>query len=174
MINKQAQFKVQQMAFMLIAVVLFFALVGIFVLAFNLSSLKETANLLEGQNAMLLVSKLANSPEFSCGRAFGGTRINCIDFEKVIMLQQDISRYKGFWGVSGIEIRKILDSGKEKACNIANYRDCNVIKLLESSSQEYDYSTFVSLCWKERNSETGAVYDKCEIANLIVRYKEKI
>ncbi len=170
--NKRAQFKIQQMAFMLIAVILFFALVGIFVLAFNLSSLKETANLLEGQNAMLLVSRLANSPEFSCGNAYGGTRVNCVDFEKVIILQQDAAKYRSFWGVANIEIRKILNSEPEVICNLGNYRNCNVIKLLNSSSQGYDYSTFVSLCWKEPND--NGLYDKCEMANLIVRYKEKI
>ena len=172
MINKTGQFKIQQMAFMLIAVVVFFALVGIFVLAFNLSSIKETANLLEEQNAMLLVSKLANSPEFSCGEAFGGTRINCMDFDKIMVLKQDIAKYKNFWGISNIEIRKVISPGADVSCNLASYPNCNVIKLVENSSKGYDYSNFVSLCWKENNE--GNVYDKCDIAKLIVRYKEKI
>jgi len=176
-ISKHGQFKIQQMAFMLIAVIVFFALVGIFVLAFRLSSIKETANLLEEQNAMLLVSKLANSPEFSCGDAYGGTRVNCIDFDKVIILRQDISQYRNFWGVSNIEIRKLgsdTSSGQEVSCSIANYPNCDVVKLIESSSTGYDYGNFVSLCWKEMDSVTENVYDKCEIARLIVRYKERI
>jgi hypothetical protein len=172
--SKHGQFKIQQMAFMLIAVILFFALVGIFVVAFGLSEIKQTANLLEEQNAMLLVSKLANSPEFSCGEAYGGTRINCIDFDKVMMLKQDISKYKGFWGVNNIEIRKILGSEPETPCNLTNYPNCNTLKLLENSSQGYDYSNFVSLCSKQKSPNTGVVYDKCEMAKLIVRYKEKI
>src|SRR3990172_12365289 len=101
-ISKHGQFKIQQMAFMLIAVIVFFALVGIFVLAFRLSSIKETANLLEQQNAMLLVSKLANSPEFSCGNAYGETSTNCVDFDKAIILRQNIAKYRNFWGVSNI------------------------------------------------------------------------
>ncbi len=172
MINKQAQFKIQQMAFMLIAVVVFFALVGIFVLAFGLSSIKETANLLEQKNAMLLVSKLANSPEFSCGEAFGGARTNCIDFDKIMVLKQDIKKYGNFWGVSNIEIRKVENRGQDVSCSLTNYPVCNVLKLIENSSQGYDYSNFVALCWKE-NSQ-GNLYDKCEVAKLIVRYREKI
>lgn len=171
--GKLGQFKIQQMAFMLIAVVIFFALVGIFVLGYGLSGLKQTANLLEVQNAMLLVSKLANSPEFSCGQAYGGTRVNCIDFDKVMMLKQDISKYRGFWGVSNIEIRKTIGQEQEVLCNLANYPNCNTLKLLENTSQGYDYSNFVSLCWKEK-SAVEVIYDKCEIARLIVRYKEKI
>ena len=167
--KKHGQFKIQQMAFMLIAVVVFFALVGIFVLAFGLSSIKETANMLEQQNAMLLVSKLANSPEFSCGESYGGTRVNCVDFEKVIALREDIALYKNFWGVSNIEIRK---GNGEVSCSSGNYPNCDVLKLIENSSEGYDYSNFVSLCWKEGNA--GNAYDKCEVAKLIVRYKEKI
>lgn len=174
MINKakRGQFKIQQMAFMLIAVVLFFALVGIFVLAFRLSTIKETANLLEEKNAMLLVAKLANSPEFSCQNAFGETGVNCIDLDKVMVLKQDISRYRDFWGVSNIEIRKILDSEREVSCSLTNYPNCNVVRLIQNSSQGYDYSNFVSLCWKEGSE--GNLYNKCEIARLTIRYKEKI
>jgi len=173
--KKRGQFKIQQMAFMLIAVVIFFALVGIFVLAFRLSTMKETATALQEENAMLLVAKLADSPEFSCGYSYGDTRVNCVDFEKVMMLKQDISKYKNFWGVSNIEIRKIYNYGteQEKLCGLSNYPACNTLKLIESSSSGYDYSTFVSLCWKEKK-ELGRVYDKCEIAKFTVRYKEKI
>ena len=160
------------MAFMLIAVIVFFALVGIFVLAFRLSSIKETANLLEEQNAMLLVSKLSNSPEFSCENSFGGTRVNCVDFDKVIVLKQDISRYRNFWGVSNIEIRKAVGSGEEVLCSLSNYPNCNTLRLLENSSQGYDYSNFIALCWKENNE--GNIGNKCEVAKLIIRYKEKI
>ena len=85
--RRKAQLKIQQMAFMLIAVTLFFVLVGIFVLAFRLSNLQESAELLEEKNAMLLVTKLANSPEFSCGDAFGTSRTNCVDSDKVMALK---------------------------------------------------------------------------------------
>ncbi|MEX2017089.1 MAG: hypothetical protein WD876_01310, partial [Candidatus Pacearchaeota archaeon] len=171
--NKKGQFKIQQMAFMLIAVVVFFALVGLFVLAFGLASLKDTANLLEEQNAMLLVSKLAESPEFSCGNSYGGARVNCVDFDKVMALRQERTKYKDFWGVSNIEIRKVSSSDDEDVlCTGSNYPDCNIVKILESTSIGYDYGNFVSLCWKESDNED--VYDKCEIAKLTVRYKERL
>ena len=174
--NKKGQFKVQQMAFMLIAVIIFFALVAIFVLAFQFSSMKEKATVLQEENALLLVAKLADSPEFSCGNSFGETRANCIDFDKVMILKQEISKYKNFWGVSNIEIRKIYDFGREKTCTSSNYPDCNTLKLIESTSSGYDYSNFVSLCWKEqKKTGTGQMlYDKCEIGKITVRYREKI
>jgi len=75
-LNKQGQMKIQQMAIMLLAVTLFFILVSIFILTFRLAGLKESSVLLEEKNAQLLVAKLANSPEFSCGNAFGTGKIN--------------------------------------------------------------------------------------------------
>lgn len=164
--KKIAQLKIQQMAFMLIAVTLFFVLVGIFVLAFRLSNLQESAELLEERNAMFLVTKLANSPEFSCGDAFGKSRANCVDSDKVMALKENIQRYSGFWGVTGIEIRKIYpESNSEIVCEIDNYPDCNLIKVV-SGRDGIGVSNFVSLCRKE-NFE-NLVYDKCELAKIIV------
>ena len=94
--NKKAQLKIQQMAFMLIAITLFFVLVGMFVLKIQLSELRNTASILEEKNALLLVTKLANSPEFSCGEAFGNIRTNCIDAAKVMMLREKISSPASF------------------------------------------------------------------------------
>ena len=100
--NKKAQLKIQQMAFMLIAVTLFFVLVGLFVLGVKLTGLKKSATALEEKNSMLLVTKLANSPEFSCGFAFDETKLACIDADKVMMLKESISKYGNFWQVGNI------------------------------------------------------------------------
>ena len=74
----KGQMKIQQMTFMLVAVTFLFILVGMFFLSMRLYDLKKTATNLEEKNAMLLVSKLANSPEFSCGNSFGGSRTSCV------------------------------------------------------------------------------------------------
>ena len=63
-IKNKGQMKIQQMAFMLIAVTLFFSLVGMFFLVIFVSNLRESASILEEKNALLLVIKLANSPGF--------------------------------------------------------------------------------------------------------------
>jgi hypothetical protein len=172
MVMKKGQFKIQQMAFMLMAVTLFFALVGMFIIAVKFSGLKESATALEEKNAMLLVTKLANSPEFSCGEAFGSSRINCIDADKVMMLHENIDKYINFWGVSNVEIRKIYPSEDSKIiCDLGNYPDCNVIQLRSKEVTGYDMSNFVSLCRKESFDEE--VYDKCELARIMVSYEQK-
>ena len=54
-------------------------------------------------------------------------------------------------------------------CNLENYPDCNIIKIRERNISS-EFSNFVSLCRKE--SLKGDVYNKCEIAKLMVSYNE--
>ncbi|MBU0894367.1 MAG: hypothetical protein KKF48_04775 [Nanoarchaeota archaeon] len=173
--TKKAQLKIQQMAFMLIAVTIFFALVGMFVLVFKFSELKESASLLEEKDAILLAEKLANSPEFSCGDSFGTHKLNCIDADKIMILKSRISRYSNFWGSSNIEIRKIYPGITGKVlCNSGNYPNCNIIRLISDEITGVDASTFVSLCRKELDTGSDlGFYNKCELAKLMVSYEQK-
>ena len=164
---KKAQLKIQQMAFMLIAVTLFFILVGMFVLTVYLSNLKDTSSILEERNAMFLVAKLANSPEFSCGSVFGGKKTNCIDADKVMILRENIDKYSNFWGVENVEIRKIYPVSLDVECTLDNYPDCNIIKIREGNLSA-EFSNFVALCRKENIEKK--VINKCEIAKLMVSY----
>ena len=50
--NKRAQMKIQQTAFMLLAVTLFFVLVGILILSFKFSGIKQSATELEEKSAI--------------------------------------------------------------------------------------------------------------------------
>jgi hypothetical protein len=166
--QRKAQMKIQQMVFMLVAVTLFFVLVGILVLGFGLSGIKQSATQLEEKNAMLLVSKIANSPELSCDNAFGKSRLNCVDADKVMMLKE-MNEYRDFWGKdTNIEIRKIYPEG-EIVCDRTHYPNCNIINL-QSRRVSGEYSNFVTLCWKENGD--GEVYDRCTLAKIMVSYKD--
>ncbi len=170
MIQKKAQLKIQQMAFMLIAVTLFFVLVGMFILTIYVSGLKNSAAVLDEKNALLLVTKLANSPEFSCGEAFGNVRTNCIDADKVMMLKEKISQYKRFWDIENVEIRTIYPKSENKECTLENYPNCNILKIREGNITT-EYSNFVSLCRKKVFN--GEVENKCELAKLMISYNSR-
>jgi hypothetical protein len=172
--NKKAQLKIQQMAFMLIAVTLFFVLIGLFITGIVFSGLKKSSEVLEEENAMLLVSELSNSPEFSCGEAFRYGKTNCVDSDKIMILR-NMNEYADFWDVAAIEIRKIYPAyERETECSEENYPDCNVMEIYSKSVKKGAYnSNFVSLCRKEKNAETGEIYDKCELAKLLVSYEQK-
>ncbi len=166
---KKAQMKIQQMVFMLLAVTLFFVLAGLFILAIQFSNLRESASVLEERNALLLSTKLANSPEFSCGEAFGQSMSNCIDADKVMVLKGNIQKYSGFWDVDNLEIRTIYPSG-EVECTSSNYPQCNIIKLKQGQITS-EFSNFVSLCKKENID--GKTQNKCWVAKLMISYGNK-
>ena len=169
--EKKAQMKIQQMAFMIIAVMVFFGLVGLVIIAVVFSGYKDKATDLAQENAMLLVSKISNSPEFSCGYAFGESKGSCIDSDKAIVLKDNIEKYKKFWGVSSIKIRKIYPKkdGKDVECELGTtYPDCNLIEVLSGTG--IATQNFVSLCRKEFDG--SRTYNKCELAKILISYEE--
>jgi len=171
MVNKKAQMKIQQMAFMLVAITLFFILVGLFILAIQFAKIRGIATDLNEENAQRLVTVLANSPEFACGDSFEFGDSNCVDFDKVMALKQNSEKYGEFWGVASIEIVKTYpkDDGE---CLINNYEECGIVKVFETDKKSGPaQSVFVSLCKKE--SENEKVYGKCEIAKLLISYEDK-
>ena len=165
--KKKGQLKIQQMAFMLMAITLFFVLAGMFVLTIYVANLRGSADLIENRNALLLVTKLANSPEFSCGESFGTGKSNCVDSDKLMALKQNSDSYVGFWSVENIQVRKVYPASSEIECTQSNYPNCNVIKIRDGEIGG-SHSNYVSLCRKE-SSDTG-FYDKCEIGILTVAY----
>lgn len=169
--TKKAQMKIQQMSFMLLAVFLFFSLVGMIIITVKMSELRNSATELEKQNAMLLATKLANSPEFSCGDVYGTPKTDCIDLDKVMMLKENIKKYSDFWGSSNIEIIKLYPKNKTLTeCNSINYPTCNYIKLFNKTLEGYDASNFVALCRKEKDK--SEIVTKCEMGQIIIRYVE--
>ena len=137
---------------------------------FKLSDVRNKASELDEENARYLVSRLANSPEFSCGNSFGTSRVSCVDLDKVIALKKNIKKYNDFWGVENIEIRKIFPSGNI-SCSLGNYPNCDVISLIKGESQGFVVSNFVTLCRKDRYE--GEVYDKCESGRIMISYDRK-
>lgn len=166
---KKGQLKIQQMAFLLMAITIFFVLAGVFILTLKYSDLRGSATLLNEENAMLLASKIANSPEFSCGASFGGNKIDCIDADKVMALKQNADNYKYFWGIENIEIVKVPLEFNGTQCTLNNYPRCDRIKIYEKETRGVDSSNFVSLCKKE--SFEGESYNKCDVAKVMVTYK---
>ena len=168
MVTKKAQMKIQQMAFMLIAVTIFFVIAGMFILLINFSGLKQSAKALEEQDALTLVSKIASSSEFSCQGAFGQSSTDCIDLDKVMALKENIRDFSGFWG-AGIEIMKVYPSGSNIECTSENYPDCDRITI-SASKEGTGVSNFVALCRKQSDPDTGGIYNKCELGRIIITY----
>lgn len=171
--RKNGQMQIQQMAFVLMAIFLFFILVGMFFIMFYSSGMEKEVTELKEEHSKKLASKLSNSPEFFCENAFGGSQTNCIDLDKVMMLKENINKYsrENFWDVGGIEIENIypLNKGERyEECSSHNYPDCNLIDVFSDRVNQSagSHSNFVTLC-RKRSTERG-VEDKCSIGRVIV------
>jgi len=169
MVNKRGQVKIQQMAFLLITLTILFVMVGMFALKAGFSGLEDERAELQQASAIKLVSRLANTPELACGEVFGGERANCVDFDKAIVFKKQSKNYANFWGVEGLEIIKIYPFSDE-ICTLDNYQDCGFLKIIDNQGKGKDRSAFISLCRKA--GANGRVYDKCELAKLVVRYSD--
>src|SRR3989338_2188061 len=89
----KGQLKIQQMAFVLVALMIFISMVGIIFFSVYLSDLKKDVQDLRDREAREIVRKIASSPEFiftaeSCA--------SCVDFIKVLKLK-GLNEYKKFW-----------------------------------------------------------------------------
>lgn len=163
-IKNKGQLKIQEMAFMLMAVVIFFIIAGLFFLAIKSRELYREANLIEKEKAISMIAKLADSAEFTCGKPL------CIDADKLIVIQ-DREDYDEFWQLSSLEVVKIFPKQELVKCNKNNYPACNLFKIYDKNVNQEKVSTFVSLCRKEK--QDSYFYEKCEIGKIIAGFEVK-
>jgi len=123
-LNKKGQIKIQEMAFMLVAVIFFFVLVGIFIMTLFYFNIYESATEIAERRTLSSITNLADSPEFACQIL----KSNCIDGDKIISLV-DNEVYENFWPFSSLKVVKLSGFGKKQdeliECNFANYDSCS-------------------------------------------------
>ena len=163
--SKKAQLRIQEMAFMLLAVFLFFTLVGLFAFTLVYTSVNDAASQIAEDKTLSSLSSLADTPEMSCV----ATKPNCVDGDRLVnLIGKDI--YSNFWPYSSLHVIKYSGFGKDQdeliVCTKANYPECDVFYIYDKEvDNERAISTFVSLCRKEL--ENGDSYNKCETAKMI-------
>ena len=167
--QKKAQLKIQEMAFFLVAIVLFFILVGLFVLSMVFSNLGKGASSIAEERTLSSITNLADSAEFSCGKP------NCVDADKIMGLMQNRD-YEDFWPFSSLKV--LTSSGFDKPesemikCSQTNYPDCDLFEVYDKNVEnERAISNFVALCRIE--IENTYPYKRCEIARLVAGTKLK-
>lgn len=153
---------------MLIALVIFFVIILLFFLSFTMRQVKGDAFEMSRQHSMLLISKLAGTPEFSCANS----KAICVDADKLLSLK-DHKLYRAFWNVAGLKVEKVIldNSTLRRECTTGNYPLCTTFTLVENKTNTIADSSFVSLC--RREYQNGYSYDKCELSQLIVWTEKK-
>lgn len=157
---KRSQLQIQQMAFMIVAVLFFFVLVGLAFLSYEYKSINENFAELQKQNAISSLQVITDMPELTCGAL-------CLDEDKLEVMSSLSANYSGFWPVASIKVYKVYPAFTQAI--LCPAPDCNFYNIYDSGKNATQYSTFVSLC--KRVKENDYVYDKCEIAKLLVGVK---
>jgi hypothetical protein len=156
-LQRRGQLKIQEMAFVLVAIVIFFVMVGLVLVSIRVQNLKESAGDLRVEDANQLVKNLASSPEFSWE---DGSCSNCIDLDKAFVLKNR-KGYEDFWDLDYLVIEKIYPF-EEGECLSRNYPDCKSISIVEGNLGNPS-SAFISLCRRDFE-ETG--YVRCELGKV--------
>lgn len=162
----RGQIKIQQMAFVLVALMIFFSLVFLFYFSIRYSSLQEDVQDLREQEIIETVRKISGTAEFSW--TGDGDCTACIDLDKVFVLKNRTS-YQGFWkNVAFLQMKRVHPSyGEGKECNRLSYPECDTITLVDEGKGFRAHSAFVALCRYEGSEE----YNKCELGKVIIAFE---
>jgi len=156
---------------MLVAVLFFFILVGLFIFSIFYSGLYEQATEEAEKETLSSLTYLSSTPEFSCIN-----KPNCVDSDKLVSLI-DNKNYDKFWSFSSLSVIKSRGFDKSESelidCDEENYPECDRFIVFDKKVvNEKQISTFVALCRAE--SELGRPYEKCELAEIIAGTEQLI
>ena len=169
--GKKSQLKIQQMAFMIVAVFIFFVLAGIFFVSVSMQGIKRDVTSLEREKAITTVANLVDTAEFTCGKSL------CLDADKLIVLSSGMQDVFGsLWPVAEIKVRKLYplisaQDSEDVECTGLTYPECNVFNVYKNDEVKTAgaVSSFVALCRKD--NKEGFAYDKCELAQINIAYR---
>jgi len=156
--SKKAQLKIQQMAFVLIAIFIFFAIVALISISVWMNYQKKQVVNLEADKAREFAQKITGTPELKWSQDCS----SCVDMDKAIMLKNR-TVYKNFFGLDYLSFEILYPITENKECVVGNYPNCNKITLIQEKSFDSASKAYISLCrWdQETNNEKcylGAIY----------------
>ncbi|MDP1729014.1 MAG: hypothetical protein Q8L27_02315 [archaeon] len=162
--RKNSQVRIQEMIFMLIALTIFLSIALLFYLSFSLSGLERDVQATSRQGSILLLSKLASSPEFECPSS---EVLRCVDMDKIMALTYH-KEYLRFWKVNSLKIERIYPKSEGIIeCSAGTYPNCNLITTIPAKSDNYiEDSSYVSLCRQEFAADRP--YRVCELGKILI------
>jgi len=137
----KAQLKIQEMAFILVAIVFLFSLVFLFFARFQYAQMQEQAKVLREYRTVQLLHVVAGLPELQCPLQRSGSPVSvCIDKDKAKQFSQDEALRESFselWKNSNIVEIKVEEIWPEKDEYLIYSREGKNIVV---------YATYVPLC----------------------------
>jgi hypothetical protein len=161
--------KIQQMAFMLVAVMIFFGMVAVIYFSISLSSLESKVEQLREEEARELARQITGTPEFTFTAA--GDCSSCLDMDKAFQLKEK-GGYENLWNLNYLEIERIHPNSPalvgERECDTATqYRDgdCNKIIIINRDGKKDTKIAFVTLV-RWNSTIAGATNWKYELGRI--------
>jgi hypothetical protein len=163
----KAQMKIQQMIFMILAVFLFFILVGLFVLNVQMRGLKGSSESLKEAEAINSLTAITSMTELSCASSESTLDSFCLDGDKIEIMSKK-KGYSELWPIASLEVYKISPSFTTVVkCPAVN---CNYYSVFDNGqNQTQKVSTYVNICYSRMKDSNK--YDSCEIAKILVGVK---
>ncbi|MGB9708034.1 MAG: hypothetical protein ACPLXC_01770 [Candidatus Pacearchaeota archaeon] len=156
--NKQAQLKIQEMAFVLVAVIFLGGLLLLFFARFQMSSLQKAATEIKELRTITMLRVVASMPELSCRE-----EAICIDEDKLKAFNSSTSlqnKYAPLWQSS--DIVKIIVEEVYPQASAVNY----TIYKKTPAGNTVTYSTFIPLC-SESKQGTSCKIAKIKITTIV-------
>ncbi len=153
---KKAQMKIQEMAFVLVGLVLLFAFIFIIYIKLQSTGIEKETTELKQSHALSLLDRVIAMPELRCSAGFGAESL-CIDKDKLDSMSKSEfkDKYKTLWkGVKEIKIKEIYpESGQEYV-------------IFSDEKQDYtEYSAFTRIC---KDKYEGVGWQQCSIGIVMV------
>jgi len=166
--SSRGQLKIQEMAFVLLAIMLFFGIVALIYFALVMNDLREQGKIQSENEANALVKRMISIPEFSWTKQCS----TCIDHDKILALKY-VELYnktkEEFWNLDYLAIEQIYPKKAGGECMNGNYPNCNITTVI-SKKINYGKTSFayVALCrWNNDKNQ-----NICELARIVVSSKD--
>ena len=162
--SSKGQMKVQQMAFVLVALFIFFTLVALVYFSIISQKIVRDASFLREEGAKQEARAITGIPEFiwtfeDC--------VSCIDFDKALMIKERVV-YDSFWNqINFFQFRRLEPRYETEECTRINYPECNSITVIDADRTNA-VSTFVALCYYDKIHN----FKKCDLGLILMGVKE--
>ena len=160
----KGQTKIQQMAFVLVAIFIFFAIVALFYFSVSTRLLESNVEDLREQEVIATVRKIAGTPEFvwsvyDCA--------SCVDLDKIFVLKDRVT-YQDFWkNINFLKVERVHPKYEVDECIRGIYPLCNSIVIVDDETKTVTHSAFVSLCRYDNEKK----FNRCELGKIVMGFE---
>lgn len=142
--EKKGQIKIQEMAFVLVAVIFLGGILLLFFARFQATSIQKQATELRSLRTATMLRMIVSMPELACTE-----EANCIDIDKLLVFDNSATirnKYSELWKSSNI-VKVTVEEVYPKTTRTIEYK----IYEKNTGKNTVTYSTFISLCSMAQN-----------------------